>query len=160
MLVIRYPKVRRAALAGSLAACLTMGVAFAPAAEAGPLRTKLLGIINRIRVNHDLDRITINRPLSDDAKAHTRKMIRRGELFDPKNLYDLLEPYDWSDVGADVVGCHATLNAMVKQWMGEAFHRTIILHPDLRRAGVAVIRVDGRSPCGRNQLWATAIMYG
>src|SRR5512141_156326 len=160
MLVIRNPKVRRAALAGSLAACLTVGLAFAPAAEAGPMRTKLLGIINRIRVNHDVDRIGLNRPLSDDARVHTRKMIRRGELFDPKNLYDILEPYNWNDVGADVVGCHDTLNAMVRQWMSESFHRTIILHPDLQKAGVAVIRVGGKSACGRNQLWATAIMYG
>jgi len=160
MLVIRNPKVRRAALAGSLAVCLTLGVALAPAAEAGPLRTKLLNTINRIRVNHDLDRITLNRPLSDDAKAHTRKMIRRGELFDPKNLYELLEPYNWNDIGADVVGCHDTLNAMVKQWMGESFHRSIILHPDLQKAGVAVIRVAGKSACGRDQVWATAIMYG
>lgn len=156
----RKPKLRRAALAGSLAVCLALGVGSAPAAEAGPLRVRLLSIINRVRVNHDLDRIGLNRPLSDDAKAHTRKMIRRGYLFDPRNLYELLDPYNWNDVGADVVGCHDSLNKMVRQWMGEAFHRSIILHPSLEKAGVAVIRVKGKSTCGRDQVWATAIMYG
>jgi uncharacterized protein YkwD len=153
-------RTRRVLAAGALATCLALGVMAPPVAQAGPLRTKLLGIINRIRENHDLRALRLNVRLSEDAKRHTRKMIRRGELFDPRNLAELLEPYRWNDVGADVVGCHDTLNAMVRQWMGESFHRRIILHPDLRRAGVAVIRVDGRSACGRDQVWATAIMYG
>jgi len=151
---------RRAALAGSLAICLALGVAAAPVAQAGPLEKKLLNIINRVRVNHDLDRIAMNKRLSPDAERHTRKMIRRGYLFDPRNLYDLLDPYNWNDVGADVVGCHDSLNKMVRQWMGEAFHRSIILHPSLERAGIGAIRKDGKSGCGRDQVWATAILYG
>jgi len=153
-------KTRHAALAGSLAACLALGVTAAPVAQAGPLERKLLNIINRVRVNHDLDRIAMNKRLSPDAERHTRKMIRRGELFDPRNLYELLDPYNWNDVGADVVGCHDSLNKMVRQWMGEAFHRSIILHPSLERAGIGAIRKDGKSACGRDQVWATAILYG
>ena len=160
MFVVHRSKTRRAALAGLLAVVLTLGLAPAPAAQAGPLREKLLAVINRVRTNHDLKAVKINRPLSKDAARHTRRMIRKGELFDPRNLAELLEPYKWDDVGADVVGCHDTLNKMMRQWMGEDFHRSIILHPKLRRAGVAVIKVDGKSACGRDQLWATAIMYG
>ena len=156
----RTRKLRRAALAGSLVVSLALGVTGAPAVQAGPLRDKMLSIINRVRVNHDLERISLNKRLSDPARAHTRKMIRRGILFDPRNLYELLEPYNWNDVGADVVGCHDTLNKMMRQWMGEDFHRSIILHPDLEKAGIGVIRVNGKSACGRDQLWATAIMYG
>ncbi len=44
--------------------------------------------------------------------------------------------------------------------MGEDFHRSIILHPKLRRAGIGVILKNGKSACGRGQVWATAIMYG
>jgi len=158
--VLRNRTTRHAALAGSLAVCLMAGVIAAPAAEAGPLRTKLLSVINRVRVNHDLDPVRLNKRLSEDAKAHTRKMIRRGELFDPRNLAELLEPYDWNDIGADVVGCHDTFNGMMKQWMSEALHRSIILHPDLEKVGIGAIIADGKSACGRDQLWATAIVYG
>jgi hypothetical protein len=49
---------------------------------------------------------------------------------------------------------------MVHQWMGEEFHRSIILHAKLRRAGIGIRRVDGKSACGRDQYWATVIMYG
>jgi uncharacterized protein YkwD len=156
----RALKFRRAVFAGSLAVSLVLGATAAPAAQAGPLREKLLNVINRVRANHDLDAITLNKRLSDDAKAHTRKMIRRGVLFDPRNLYELLEPYSWNEVGADVVGCHDSFNKMMRQWMGEDFHRSIILHPDLEKAGIGAVFVDGRSACGRDQIWATAIMYG
>ena len=160
MVVGRTLKLRRAALAGSLVVSLALGVTGASPAQAGPLRDKLLSVINRVRVSHDLEPITLNKRLSDPAKAHTRKMIRRGILFDPRNLYELLEPYNWTEVGADVVGCHDTFNKMMRQWMGEDFHRSIILHPDLEKAGIGAIRVDGKSACGRDQIWATAIMYG
>lgn len=153
-------RTRRAILVAATTACLGLGMVASPVAEAGPLRTKLLQILNRVRENHDLRPLRLNLRLSEDAKAHTRKMIRRGELFDPPNLADLLDPYRWDDIGADAVGCRDTLNRMVRQWMSEGFHRRIILHPDLRRTGIGVIRVDGKSACGRDQVWATAIMYG
>jgi hypothetical protein len=44
--------------------------------------------------------------------------------------------------------------------MTEAFHRSIFLHPDLRRVGIGVLEVDERNRCGRDSLWATEIFYG
>lgn len=159
--MLRNRKVRHAALAGSLAvALLTTGVAAAPAAEAGSLRTKVLHAINRVRANHDLNTLSLNRPLSDDARAHTRKMIRRGKLFDPRNLAQLLEPYNWDVIGADVVGCHSTVQKIMRQWMSEGLHRDIILHPALEKAGIGAIATSGKSECGRDKVWVTAIMYG
>jgi uncharacterized protein YkwD len=161
MHVLRNRKVRHAALAGSLAvALLTTGVAAAPTAEAGSLRHKVLHAINRIRANHDLNTLRLNRPLSDDARAHTRKMIKRGKLFDPRNLEELLAPYRWDVIGADVVGCESTVQKIMRQWMGEEFHRSIILHPALEKAGVGAIATPGKSACGRDKVWTTAIMYG
>lgn len=153
-------KVRRMALAMTLLATMVLGVAAAPVAQASPVQNRMLEILNRIRQNHDLRSLRLTPSLTDETKAHTRKMIRRGDLFDPRDLYGILDPYSWNDVGTDVVGCHDSLTKMVHQWMGEEFHRSIILHPKLRRAGVGIIRVDGRSACGRDQYWATVIMYG
>lgn len=159
--MLRYRRLRHAALAGSFAvALIATGVATAPAAEAGSLRIKVLNAINRVRENHDLDALRLNRPLSDDAREHTRKMIRRGKLFDPKNLAQLLEPYSWDVIGADVVGCHSTVQKIMKQWMSEELHRSIILHPALEKAGIGAIKTEGKTACGRDKLWTTAIMYG
>jgi uncharacterized protein YkwD len=150
---------RRAALVGVLAVALTLGIA-APSAQAGPLRERLLSIMNRVRENHDLRALKLNVRLSDDAKAHTRKMIRRDELFDPSNLAGVLRPYRWNDLGADVVGCAGTLRHIVHLWMHHAEHRAILLHPKLRRAGLGVIVAAGKTSCGRNAIWATSLMYG
>ena len=152
--------VRRMALTIALLATMMLGVTVAPAAQASPVQNRMLEILNRIRQNHDLRSLRLTPSLTDETKAHTRKMIRRGELFDPPDLYGILDPYSWNDVGADVVGCHDSLVKMVHQWMGEDFHRSIILHRKLRRAGIGIIRVDGKSACGRDQYWATVIMYG
>ena len=152
--------VRRMALTITLLATMMLGVTVAPAAQASPVQNRMLEILNRIRQNHDLRSLRLTPSLTDETKAHTRKMIRRGELFDPPDLYGILDPYSWNDVGADVVGCHDSLVKMVHQWMGEDFHRSIILHRKLRRAGIGIIRVDGKSACGRDQYWATVIMYG
>jgi uncharacterized protein YkwD len=148
------------ALVVSLAASMVLGAVVVPAANASPVQDRMLSILNRIRQNHDLRSLRVTPSLTDETKTHTRKMIRKGLLFDPRNLAEILEPYAWNDVGVDVVGCHDSLTKMVHQWMGEEFHRSIILHPKLRRAGIGIRRVDGKSACGRDQYWAAVVMYG
>jgi uncharacterized protein YkwD len=153
-------RTRRTALVAVLAGTLVFGALAAPAADASPKQRQLLSILNRIRERHDLQALGFTKSLTDETRKHTRKMIRRGELFDPPNLADILDAYPWRYVGADVVGCHESLQKMVRQWMGEDFHHDIILNPHLRRAGLSVVYVDGKSACGRDNYWATVIMYG
>ncbi len=154
-----WSRTRRALAVGALTTCLALGVAEAPVAQAGPLRTKLLGIINRIRENQDLRALRLNVHLSEDAKGHTRRMIRRGKLFDPPHPEELLDPYDWTVAGS-VVGCDATLRALVRAWLASDLHRSVLLGPRFRRAGIGVIRVDGASFCGPDRVFATLILYG
>ncbi len=151
---------RRAIVVGAAALALGMPLLPAPSVTAAPLRTRLLAIVNEVRTRHDLRTLRLNVELSADAKRHTRRMIRRGELLDVQNLAQLLEPYRWDDIGAAVVGCHETLRGMVRGWLREPLHRALVLHPDIRRAGIGVVRVTGRSGCGRDRVWATAIVYG
>lgn len=153
-------RIRRTLAVGAITSCLVLAAAAPPPAHAGPLRSKLLRIIDRVRENHGMRAVRLNLRLSEDAKRHTRKMIRRGELFDPPNLRQLVEPYGWDDVAGAVVGCDGTLRALVRSWLASDPHRDILLHPKLRRAGIGVIRVEGRSACGRDRVWATAILYG
>ncbi len=44
--------------------------------------------------------------------------------------------------------------------MRHAYHRQILLSGKLDFVGIGVIHVSGRSGCGRNQVWATAIFFG
>lgn len=157
----RSNKARRSAVVGLLTVGLTMGVvAGAPIAAASSSEAKLLRIINRVRTSHELRALRLNARLSEDAERHTRKMIRRAALFDPPNLPRLLRPYDWRTVGASVAGCDGSLEGLVRAWMAHDHHRDILLLPGLRRAGIGVVFERGKSACGRNQFWATGILYG
>jgi hypothetical protein len=87
-------------------------------------------------------------------------MVRKDRIYDPPNLAIILEKYRWDDLGADVVGCGHTLKELHQILMTEAFHRSIFLHPDLRRVGMGITKVNERNRCGRGAFWATEIFYG
>lgn len=157
---MRNRRIVRVTLAGTLAACLVIGVVGVTSALAGSLDAKLVRIVNRVRVAHDLRALKPSDRLSRDAERHTRAMIDRGELYDPGNLAKLLKPYDWDEVGASVVGCAGTTGALVRAWMHSDIHRSILLNEDVERIGMGAIRAAGSSTCGRDQIWATGIVYG
>jgi hypothetical protein len=161
---VRHPKTtehRRARRATLVLLFVTLLLATLAAPAHATLRSRYLNLINHSRVNHDLDRVKLKVRLSKDAKAHTRKMIRAGRLFDIGNLAEILSPYPgYKVLGADVVGCGGTLSGMHRQMMHHAYHRQIILSGKVDFVGIGVIRVSGRSGCGRNQVWATAIFFG
>jgi uncharacterized protein YkwD len=153
---------RRAwALALAIIAVLAVGVIDAPEAAArGGFRAKLLRIVNETRVRHGLPRVTLDVSLSRESRIHTRRMISDNRIYDPPNLDEILSQYQWDDLGADVVGCGNTLRQLHRILMSEGFHRRIILHEDLRRVGIGVVRADENNRCGRDSFWATEIFYG
>jgi len=155
----RARRARRATLALLVLIVVMVGL-LAPAAQA-TLRSRYLKIINNTRVQHGLRPIQLNPRLSDTAKGHTRRMIGEDRLFDVANLGGILSSYaGYQTLGADVVGCGDTLFGMHREMMHHAYHRTILLSDKLDFVGIGVIHVSGRSGCGRDQLWATAIFFG
>jgi hypothetical protein len=44
--------------------------------------------------------------------------------------------------------------------MHSEHHRDILLHPKLRKVGIAAIRNEERNACGRGSLWGTELLYG
>jgi uncharacterized protein YkwD len=149
---------RRITLVALMALTVAVGSAPLPFANAEPLPRKLLALINDTRVDHGLRPLKLRPPLADDAARHTQRMIRRGAIFDP-DLRRILEPYTW-DVAGAVTGCHRSARALVRAWLRSAVHRSVLLNPGLRRIGVGADRVGGRSACGDDPVWATAIAYG
>jgi len=140
---------------------LTLGVAFAPAAQAGSgYRAKLLRMVNATRNNRDLHRLRIDRSLTRDALRHTRRMLDKNAIYDPRNLTRILEDEPWDDVGASVVGCADSLRELHRAFMHHAAHRDILVNPQLRRIGVGVVKVDTKNACGRHWFWTTELFYG
>jgi len=149
-------------IAVATTATLLLGLIQAPAANGAGIekQRKMLRIVNATRERHDLRLLKLDTTLSHDSMRHTRIMVRKDRIYDPPNLAEILAKYEWDDLGADVVGCGHSLRELHKILMTEAFHRSIFLHPDLRRVGMGITRVEERNRCGRGSFWATEIFYG
>ena len=140
---------------------LTLGIAFAPAAEAtGGFVSKVLHLVNATRVAHNLHTLRVDASFSRDAMRHTRRMIAQDAIYDPSNLAEMLQDEPWDEVGASVVGCADTLRALHRAFMHHAAHRVILLNPKLRRIGIGVIKDDSANTCGRHSFWSTELFYG
>lgn len=152
-------RARRATLVLLILATLVFWISAGPAQAT--LRSRYRHLINNSRDNHDLRPVKLNLRLSKDAKVHTLRMIRRGKLFDVRNLADLLDPYEgFKRYGGSIVACGDSLTDMHQKLMHHAYHRKIILSGKARFVGIGTIALSGRSGCGRNQIWGTAIFYG
>lgn len=156
---MRPGRQRRMFTGGLLLAFLVLGSAGAAPAEARTPRARLLDMINNSREEQGLDPVKLNVRLSGEAHHHSRRMVRRNELFDVPNLAALLKPYHWTFGGA-AVGCNGNLYRLHRMLLSDYIHRSIILSDEARRVGIGVVRVDGRSSCGRDSYWATEIFYG
>jgi uncharacterized protein YkwD len=138
-----------------------LGIVVAPAARAGTgFRSKVLRMVNATRDAHDLHTLRIDTSLSRDAMRHTRRMIAKDAIYDPRNLTKILQDEPWDDVGASVVGCAGTLRALHRAFMHHAAHRVILLNPQIRRIGIGVIKDDSVNACGRHSFWTTELFYG
>ena len=150
----------RGAAIFALTTFLLLGSAVTPARAGGGAKAKLLRLVNATRSNHDLHKLRIDRSLSRDAMRHTRRMISRNSIYDPRNLSKMLEDEPWEEIGASVVGCADSLRGLHRAFMRHAAHRVILLEPKLRRIGIGVKEVDGGNACGRHWFWVTELFYG
>jgi uncharacterized protein YkwD len=139
---------------------LALGTALAPSATALGYRGKLLKMINNARERHDLRELKIDRSFSRDAMRHTRRMVKRDRVFDPRNLDTFLSDEPWEELGASVSGCADSLRGVHRAWMQHAAHRVIMLEPKLRRIGIGVIENRAENICGKGSFWATELFYG
>ena len=149
-----------ATIAFSMTIALAGGAVFAPPAEGLGYRGRLLKMINNVRDRHDLRELKIDRSFSRDAARHTRRMIKRNEVFDPPNLDTFLSDEPWERIGASISGCAGTVRGVHRAWMRHTSHRVIMLEPRLRRIGIGVIEDRSRNICGRGAIWATELFYG
>jgi uncharacterized protein YkwD len=152
---------RTRAVSTIVAIILALGLFQAPSASAEDgYRLKLLRLLNASREKHGLDALRPDASFNKDAMHHTRRMLRRNEVFDPSDLVRMLSDEPWEEIGASVVGCASTLKGLHRALMQHRPHREILLHPDTRRVGIGVVKTDTTNACHRGYFWATELFYG
>jgi uncharacterized protein YkwD len=152
---------RLVAVVVAVTVAVALGITLAPPAVAGEgYRAKLLRLLNASRENHDLRPLTLNGKLSADAAKHSRTMLRKNRVYDPPNLAEMLAPYPYDDLGAAAAGCDGTLKQVHRAFLASPAHREILLHPDLRRVGIGVVKADEANLCGKGSFWVTEVFYG
>ena len=152
---------RFAVLSLATSLVFAVGLLEAPGARAEDGdRAKLLALLNASRAHHDLRTLRPDASLNRDAMHHTRRMLRRNQLFDPHDLAAMLSDEPWKRIGASVVGCASTLRGLHRALLRHRPHRRILLHPKLRRVGIGVVQTRARNACQRGWYWATEVYYG
>jgi uncharacterized protein YkwD len=121
--------------------------------DGGPLawRREALSMMNDARVDAHLPRLRINRGLSEDALAHTRRMIAERRVFRTANVGDLVEPYG-ATRWAEELARGRTLAANVRAWLNHADTRRHLLDPRMRHAAIGVQFANGR-------YWVTVYLH-
>ena len=145
------PRIRSLLVFGTLLATLLAAGPAVPAHAAG-LRGRMLQLVNRTRVNHDLHRLRLNLRLSHQAHRHSARMAARGEIFHTPDLEALVRPYGATSWGENV--CKAgTLRRVRTLWMRSSDHRYNMLYRAYDHAGVGVVRTH-------RWVWVTVMFYG
>jgi len=143
---------RKLPIIALVTAVLVAGTATESGAEDLPRRDRMLRLLNRVRRQHDLPVLRINRELSTHAWRHSKRMARGARLFHTDDLYRVVRsyhPYCWGEN----VGMARYLTTVRRLWMHSADHRANILKRSFHRIGVGVVKARG-------SVWVTTIFYG
>jgi uncharacterized protein YkwD len=133
--------------AGSLAAA---SPATAAPCTHGQASAKTLCLINRVRADHGLSRLRLDRRLRRVAREHSRDMVVHRyfshESRSGLSSADRIARAGWMRgrarwvVGENLAwrGAPAFPRAIVRAWLGSPSHRRILLEPAFRVAGIGI----------------------
>lgn len=102
----------------------------------------MLGLVNHERAAHDLARLRVNMPLSDEALRHSRHMAHEGHLSHTDNLAELVRSQGGTVFGENVARGRG-LRGILDAWLRHAETHRIVLDPRFARVGLGVVHVDG-----------------
>ena len=146
------PRAAVGILAGTFLAS-TLLVGTAPTASSS-MGGDMLRRINRKREGHGLRPLHVGHRITRKARVHTRRMIRRNQLFHSRTAAsERLRGISWGEN----VGCARSPRRLFRALMHSPEHRANILHRGFHRAGVGVLLARGRTICGRRSVWTTQI---
>jgi uncharacterized protein YkwD len=96
--------------------------------------------INNERTGIGLRRVEMDPQLSKVARQHTRRMVKRYELYHTNNLGEKVT--HWRHLGENI-GDGPTVRSVHNAFMGSVTHRTIILKSNYRYVGVGTKKKYG-----------------
>jgi uncharacterized protein YkwD len=135
-------------------ALLATAPSLAAARASANMTDDMLRMINRKREAHGLHDLRLGHRITRKARAHTRRMIRRNELFHSRTVAPTL---DRRITWGENIGCGRSSRRLFRALMHSPLHRANILHRGFHRAGVGVLESRGRTICGRRSIWTTQI---
>jgi uncharacterized protein YkwD len=101
---------------------------------------RTLRLHNRTRANRGIRSLCVNRKLTEAARDHSARMIRK-DVFGHGNIGRRLERYDynWRTYGENIgggSGRHGSPDNVFKRWMNSRNHRSNILKKSFREIGI------------------------
>jgi uncharacterized protein YkwD len=132
---------------------IVVGLLFGTSIANASPRSSLLRSTNRIRQHHNLQRLALDRPLSQQALIHSQEMADRGELFHTADLAGVLGDRNWSVAGENV-GTGASVRAIQRAFLKSPPHRANILLKNYKHVGIGVYQDSS------GIYWVTVIFWG
>lgn len=117
-----------------------------PASAASSLELELARYHNIARDSRGLRRLSLDTTLSDKARAHSRVMARRAQIFHSSSLPRAYGSGEgaWTYLGENV-GVGGSMRSLHDAFMRSTSHRANILKRPYRRMGIGVVRSGSRS---------------
>jgi uncharacterized protein YkwD len=112
---------------------------------------RMLALLNQTRTDHHLHALRLNRPLSEDALRHSRRMVRRGHLFPTRDMAEIMAPYD-ATIWAEDLAKGRALGGIRDGWVASPSTRVHLLNPNYRLAAIGIVRAHAR-------LWVTLYLH-
>ncbi len=109
-------------------------------------------LINNARVSRGLPRLRLSDGLSNVARAHSAEMAKGGRVLYHSCLPCRLRSWDWRMAGENV-GTDMSVYRIHSLFMQSVSHRSKLLRPGFRRAGIGVVQAGER-------LWVTQVFLG
>jgi len=132
----------RLLLAAVAAALVLVAPAIATAASgAKRSETSLLRVMNRVRAQHGLGRLTLDPRLQRAARAHSRQMIG-SNVFEHGAFGSRMAQFNVTGnvAGENLAwgtGARGTAVGIVRAWLASPEHRANLLRPSFTRVGIA-----------------------
>lgn len=154
--ILRPHRSRLSLLALLVCALLALQVSVgSPEATAATARERaLVRLINKARHRKGRDPLKIQPKLVRLARRHTRKMVRKGELFHNRRLSSDLNALglSWSTAGENV-GRATSVKTLHRAFMDSVLHRRNNLNGAFKKVGVGIVVASGI-------FWATVVFVG
>lgn len=104
---------------------------------------------NASRANAGRGNLSLDLELSAAARAHTREMVKKNELYHTPNDTLKKRVTNWIELGENV-GVGSSVASLHEAFMNSTAHRENILYSKWKYIGVGVVKADGR-------MWVTVL---